>query len=308
MIMKRFIPIVSAMLFLIICSSANGLAVDLQYYGIQNEINSDMTISTILTLKFSMPVSHLDYAFDFEIYDLKATADFSWVNCMLDDQDGRSSVSCDFMGMTPSKNTLTLEFNTNMGISMINDKYQYSSRYDVSLPVERAFMNVKLPKNGILAEEVANESFFPPDGKIYTDGWSIIVYWEKSDLNPGDSLEFSVLYTIPLVGGIFYNVVITVMTLIVIVVMLGVVFYVRRSPRTAATVKSVLNRDEKIIVDILSRYKGKIGQKVLVRESDFSKAKISRLVKNMKERGILDIEPISGRENRIMLKIDEMKT
>jgi DNA-binding Lrp family transcriptional regulator len=68
---------------------------------------------------------------------------------------------------------------------------------------------------------------------------------------------------------------------------------------------SVLNKDEKRIVDILSRHGGKSGQKVLVRESDFSKAKVSRLVKNLKERGVVDIEPISGRENRIILKFDK---
>ena len=40
-----------------------------------------------------------------------------------------------------------------------------------------------------------------------------------------------------------------------------------------------------------------------MRETDFSKAKVSRLVKNLKERGVVDIEPVSGRENRIILKI-----
>ena len=62
-----------------------------------------------------------------------------------------------------------------------------------------------------------------------------------------------------------------------------------------------------MIIDILNKYSGKIGQKVIVRESDFSKAKVSRLVKSLKGRGVLDTEAISGRENRIMLKMDEIK-
>ena len=45
-------------------------------------------------------------------------------------------------------------------------------------------------------------------------------------------------------------------------------------------------------------------QKVLVRETDFSKAKVSRLVKSLSERGVLEVEPM-GRTNKIKLKIEK---
>ena len=302
---KQLILTVSVFLVFLTFISANGLAVGLEYYGIDSEINDDMVVSSKVTLKFDTAISHLDYRFDFEIYDLEAEADFSWVNCELGVREGMSDVSCDFMGMSSAKKTLILEFKSKTGIKMVNDRYQYSFEYDISLPVERLFVSIKLPRNGILAEEVANESYFPPDGDIFTDGRHIIVYWERQNLDEGDSAQFSILYTIPLVGGMFYNIIITVMTLVVIVVMVGLAFYIRRAPKTIDAVKAVLNRDEKIIVDILNNYKGKMGQKVIVRESDFSKAKVSRLIKSMKERGIIDIEPVSGRENRIMLKLGE---
>lgn len=300
---KQLILTVSVFLVFLTFISGNGLAVGLEYYGIDSEINDDMIVSSKVTLKFDSAISHLDYRFDFEIYDLEAEADFNWVNCELDVREGMSDVSCDFMGMSSAKKTLILEFKSKTGIKMVNDRYQYSFEYDISLPVERLFVSIKLPRNGILAEEVANESYFPPNGEIFTDGRHIIVYWERQNLDEGDSAQFSILYTIPLVGGMFYNIIITVMTLVVIVVMVGLAFYIRRAPKTIDAVKAVLNRDEKIIVDILNNYKGKMGQKVIVRESDFSKAKVSRLIKSMKERGIIDIEPVSGRENRIMLKL-----
>lgn len=302
---KQLILTVSVLLVFLTFISGNGLAVGLEYYGIDSEINDDMAVSSKVTLKFDSAISHLDYRFDFEIYDLEAEADFNWVNCELDVREGMSDVSCDFMGMSSAKKTLILEFKSKTGIKMVNDRYQYSFEYDISLPVERLFVSIKLPRNGILAEEVANESYFPPDGEIFTDGRHIIVYWERQNLDEGDSAQFSILYTIPLVGGMFYNIIITVMTLVVIVVMVGLAFYIRRAPKTIDAIKAVLNRDEKIIVDILNNYKGKMGQKVIVRESDFSKAKVSRLIKSMKERGIIDIEPVSGRENRIMLKLGE---
>lgn len=305
--MKQLFMAVSVFLVFLISISANGTAAGLDYYGIESEISDDMIISSKVTLTFDEPVAHLDYSFDFEIFDLQATSDFNWVNCDLSASDTKSDISCDFMGMNSQKKTLTLEFKTREGIKVIGDRYQYTSLYEISIPVERAFVSVKLPKNGILTEEVANESYFPSDGDIFTDGRHIIVYWERSNLNVRDVIDLSVLYNIPMIGGAFYNIIITVLTIVVIVVMIGIAYYIRKTPKAADAVKAVLNQDEKIIIDILNDYKGKIGQKVLVRESDFSKAKVSRLIKNLYNRGVVEIEPVSGRENRILLKLGLMR-
>ncbi len=65
----------------------------------------------------------------------------------------------------------------------------------------------------------------------------------------------------------------------------------------------LLNKDEKRVVDIIARNDGQVRQSVIVKESDYSKAKVSRLIKNLKERGVVDTDPISGRENKVILKI-----
>ena len=62
------------------------------------------------------------------------------------------------------------------------------------------------------------------------------------------------------------------------------------------------NEDEKKVVDVLKAHNGSVGQKIIVRETGFSKAKVSRLVNSLKERNVIIVEPISGRENRIVLK------
>ena len=190
--------IVSVFLVLFTLTSVSVMAVGLEYYEIDAEIQEDLMVKNRVTLQFDSPVSHLDYTFDSEIYGLTSTADFNWVNCDLDVRDGKSYISCDFMGMTSEKKTLTLEFSSRKGVKPVNDKYKYTSEYGISLPVDRFFISVKLPSNGRLAEEIANESYFPTDGDIYTDGRSIIVYWDRAELVEGDSVEFSILYTIPL--------------------------------------------------------------------------------------------------------------
>jgi uncharacterized membrane protein len=96
--------------------------------------------------------------------------------------------------------------------------------------------------------------------------------------------------------------------IIAIIIIVAVLVYMKKiRGNKVAVVKSVMNKDEKKVIDVLNDHGCKAGQKVIVRETDFSKAKVSRIVKNLKERGVVDTEPISGRENRIILRIGEDK-
>ncbi|MFH1294583.1 MAG: hypothetical protein ABIH90_01410, partial [Candidatus Aenigmatarchaeota archaeon] len=160
---------------------------------------------------------------------------------------------------------------------------------------------IRLPEKNFLPGEVANMSFLPEDGKTITDGKHIMVYWETTNLTSGSNLQFSVLYSKPselsetlLLGiGMFF-----------IIILAIVVLYMKKpSGGSEMTAASVLNKDENAIVGILNKNEGKALQKVLVRDTNFSKAKVSRLVKNLRERGVVDIEPVSGRENRVILKL-----
>lgn len=301
--MKQSALTVSLVVFFLTLVSMHAQALEIGYYGIESQINDEGTVENTVTFQFSEPVANFDYAFSQDVYDLSAEADFNWVNCELYPLEGKNMVSCEFMGMTETKKTLTLHFKSRRMVKPIDDKYRYSSDYEIPVDLERFFVSVKLPQNGILSEEIPSESFFPSGGDIYTDGRNIIIYWEKYDLNRGDNIEFSILYTVPLAVGMFYNIVIAAMVVVVAAVIISIIFYTRKGSGAVDAVKAVLSRDEKVVVDILNRYKGRIGQKVIVRESDFSKAKVSRLVKSLAERGILETEPISGRENRVMLKL-----
>ncbi len=298
--------LLSAFVFIVcfLYLTGDACAAGLEYYGIEDTINEDMSIRNVITLKFDKPISHLDYQLNFRIHDLRFEANFDYADCRVTSTDEKSKISCDFIGMTPEKNTLVLHFVSKSGIQKADGGYRFTANYGISLPIKRVFAQIELPKNSILGREVANESYAPADGKILTDGRHIMVYWERFNLSTGNELQFSVLYTTPLLGGV-YSLVVAFLALVAVVVMVGAAVYIRghRTVKSSEVVESVLNKDEKVILNILNRHGGKTGQKVLVRESDFSKAKVSRLVRNLKERGVVDIEPISGRENRIILKI-----
>jgi uncharacterized membrane protein len=284
------------------------MGLQLEYYGIESSINDDMSIRTVMAVKFSEPVNSSEFMLEYRAYNLTSTSTFDSARCTLADEDGRSRISCDLSGITESRNLLTLTFYTKDGISSFQGKYNFSANYGISSPINESFILIKIPRSSVLSEEVANQSYIPRDGKILSDGKNIMVYWQRENLTATDDMRFSVSYAIPSVGAGFSNLFVVSIAGIVIFSMIAVAIYVRRGDdigKAADVVASVLNSDEKKVVDILSRHGGKSGQKIIVRESDFSKAKVSRLVKNLKERGVVDIEPISGRENRIILKFDK---
>lgn len=286
--------------------SAKGLGLD--YYGIESTINDDMTVKTVLTMRFPDPLDNYEFNLPYKAFNLTATANFDSAQCTLSDEGTGSRIACRFINMTENKNILTLTFYTRGSITTFQNRYNFSSEYGISTAIKSAFVLIKIPQNSVLSEELANESYSPKDGAILSDGKRIMVYWERENVTASDSMQFSVSYLISSIGP-SNNILVVSVAGIVIISMIAVAVYVRRggydAESTAELVTSVLNKDEKKIVDILSRHGGKAGQKVLVRESDFSKAKVSRLVKNLKDRGVVDIEPISGRENRIILKFDK---
>jgi len=304
--MKQSFLTVSLAILLAVSLSETVLAQEIDYYGIDASIGEDLSVRNKIVFKFIELTNHFNYELNFPIYNLRSSSDFEFADCLLNNKPDSATVSCDFIGMTRTMNTLTLEFDTRNQIKRIDENYQLVIDYSINNPVQASFIIIKLPEFGILAAD--NHSFFPTEGKtlLTDDGRKIAVYWEN-DPTDQNHLQFSITYNTPNVGGPFYNFLLAALTFIIIIVMIAVAVYIKRDRRSVDVVKSVLNSDEKRIVDILSEHNGKAGQKILVRESDFSKAKISRIVNSLKSRGVVDTEPISGRENRVILVIERPK-
>ncbi len=302
--MKQFsIALLAILLVLSAIPEAN--AANLTSYRVDAFVNAEGTVHSVVTLEFDVPVSHLEYKLNFKIFNLIARSSYDLTDCKVLEGQDASTVSCDFIGI-PSSNILRLDFDSVGVIKQTEDKYQLSIDYRISIPTNKKIISIRLPEGGGLAE--TNTSYFPKDGEVFTDGRRIGITWKSE--NSTEASQFLILYTLPpqFLNGEFIIIIIAV---IIAIVVLSLVYflYLRKAMvfRKAEIFKTVLNQDEKKIVDILMKNQGKVYQKVLVRDTDFSKAKVSRLVKGLKDRGVIDIEPVSGRENRVILKLEEKK-
>ena len=279
-------------------------AQNVEYYGIETHLNREAATHTII-LSFDRQVSKFDYRTKYRPYNLKVESKYGTVRWETKGE-GRDTVISFYPVNTQgiNKTQIQLTFETKENIAKNGEIYTFSSVYIVDVPVERAFAIVYLPETATLKTNVSNESFSPRYGRVLSDGKHIMVYWERENIKGGDDLEFSITYIMPLAAGSLYDVAIIVILAVILVVVIAV-GYVRRLHRQSSVkvVMPLLKGDERVIVDILRERKGEAIQKVLVRESDFSKAKVSRLVANLKERGIVDVEHL-GRTNRVKLKLN----
>ena len=164
---------------------------------------------------------------------------------------------------------------------------------------------VKLPRGSVLVSEQrgtgeAVAAVYPTPERILTDGEHIIVRWRKWELSPGESFRIFVMYTtvgqkqrpgyVLLLAGLALGAVLTY----------AYFAYRKRGGDERRVLKLVLREDEQKIYDLLLE-KGEILQEEVVRRTGFSKAKVSKLVRNLEEKGIIKKEPYR-KTNRLILK------
>ncbi|MFH0956978.1 MAG: hypothetical protein V1813_03875 [Candidatus Aenigmatarchaeota archaeon] len=280
---------------------------ELSYYGINAEIESSMVVNFEVTMIPDGPLNSMIYNLDFGISNLTVESSSGASRCSFENVGLGSRIECDFYGMEEGKgSTIKMMFTTKDAVKRQGDQYEFRASFPVTMPVAKMFSTLRLPPQSTLAGDIANESFFPPTGRVITDGKHMMVSWQREGLSQNDNLSFSVLFDVIGAGGTMWDLLILSMVLIVVIAMAGIAVYVRRgSPAQKGEVKvlPLLNKDEKRIVDIVAKKGGSARQRDVVKEADFSKAKVSRLIKSLKERGVVDTEAISGRENKVILKI-----
>ena len=241
-------------------------------------------------LRFSEPVQKLEWLLPYQVWDLKLNPDFQ-AECWIE-----NGIKCQMQA--EANKSIILDFWTSQDSWTTGEKKTVRLDYTFPFKIRKAIIFIKLPEQAVLAEVPANASFLPGDGKVMTDGKHIIVYWERDRLEAGEGMVFSVSYQAPVKGFDFF----WLLFLLPIPALLAV-FWLRKMRRQILT--EVLLPEEKAVVELLEQNKGKLLQKQIAKQLDFSKAKVSRILKSLRKKGLVRIEPVSGRENRVLLRYEK---
>ena len=204
----------------------------------------------------------------------------------------------------------------NNQISTINIKYITSSLIEKTkdrlfiLDLSKINSNeksitLKLPERATLKYSLDSPqtSIFPLTDKVITDGKHIIISWNSNDLKKEEALL--VIYKIPTRGNSIL--IILVILIVVSVISLSLFKILQSYPKnknsTKDTTKNLYEEEKKVVEILLEAKDNELWQKQLEIKSGLTKVKLSRKIKNLVKKEVIEKIPY-GNTNKIRLKKD----
>ncbi len=194
-----------------------------------------------------------------------------------------------------------------------NKKSFFLMDFKIPLDVKEFQLKLTLPQGNLLDKPLRNSagSAWPKPVKLETDGQKIWLTWTRTNLKKDDSISFLVVYKKEkeLMTWIL------ILIIIIIVIVIAFILFMKKIKKKKKITKKKVKIKEKVekkvfehlleseraIISLLKTAKRKeLWQKQIRLKTGFSKAKLSRVIKNLEARGIVKKIPI-GNTNKIKL-------
>jgi len=296
--MRKSIILVFAAVFLTVQVSATTIGneeIDIDL-GTE-EVQVDMHVVELTS-------SNLTYLATHRVNNLQASSNNTNITCNAESSSIESQISCN----TGKKTDFNVRFTyTSPDItSQDNGDRVFEYTKDYVLPTENFSLSVTLPHGEVLIDQsnITRPVYSPVTGETSTDGQRITVSWHE-DPELGDSTSFRIFYhpsenQQPRPDYIIFSIAILAA---IGLITLGVLGYRRLNKISIDEVYDDLNKDEKRVLELLKENEGSLLQKELVKQMDYSKAKVSDIVSGLVEKEILKKEK-EGRSNSLSITKD----
>lgn len=282
-------------LLVFILFSIPGFSQELYQYGVTAEIFENNTVRYRLNLIFA---KHSAQSFTIPLgspfnVNLNSTADCKVLAGMLE-----TNVVCI---MNASERTdIIINYDSNQNVNKKDSYFLFSNSFKLTLDTNIISVLIKLPEGTGLKKPIES-SYNPEDALIGSDGRRTIITWQKNDLKSGEIFEVSVAFE--RIGEIFTEFPVEIIIAIVIVLISAFLIFYKFYWRSKGIriILPVLKKDEKKIFDTIIKNGSGINQKIIVRDSGYSKAKVSKVLNSLRERGLIKLERI-GRSNKVYIE------
>ncbi len=285
-----------AFVVLILASSVHAALTD---WNVDISVNDDGSNDWMVTLTYNDTVTKSDYFVLAKIYNVEVLVNNQSIMCDVTEDLGMSIV-CNSI----ETNEIVYKFHTKKFVDTLpNNMKMFKYGFSVTQFVNKMHINLELPLGTALVEEskLGNTGLrpFDPDfGRQSTDGRRIFISWTFDKPILGQSINTYAIYEaiFPIDQLTLFAIIITA----IIVAFLSFLIMLSRKQKVR-DILPVLTDGERKVMEILLREKGAVDQRVLVKETDFSKAKVTRVINDLVARGIID-KISKGRKNLIKLK------
>ncbi len=274
----------------------------IQFYGSEVDLAPDGNAGIDLTITFDEPIKNFQLAVLGRVSAIAATSNAGPARCSV--TSGQVSIINCSLNLTEDKRTLELFFNTPDLVRNVDGKKLFSLDLALSTDINQVSASVKIPEGYALAETPALPSVFPPTDSIVSDGRRIIANWNMQNVTSTDSFKFQVVYE---TVGEEFPVALVSTGAVGFIAVSGLAFYFyRRMKRPEEVILSVLDDFEKQVIQVITNAGGETHQKKVVHETNLSKAKVSRVIKRLQDRGLVHVVRL-GRTNKLKLAKEKFK-
>jgi uncharacterized membrane protein len=268
-----------------------------QYYGIDATLSDSGRSALRITLTFQNATSDFNFSVIGRVENFNATSNAGPVNCAVT-VSGTSFIDCR-VNLTQEKRTLEFYYETDDFVKNLDKRSFFDTDFSINENVNSLSAYVRLPEGTALVEgNTPNRLSFPQNASTVSDGRRIIVVWSLTNLSSTASLRFQVLYE--KVSQIPFLAIWPYIVAGVVIIAFVVFFVFRFMKRPEKLILSVLDEYERKVVDVINSAGGEVNQRKIVLETNLSKAKISRVIKSLVERGVVEVERM-GRTNKVKL-------
>ena len=182
-----------------------------------------------------------------------------------------------------------------------DDYFLYTDSFKLNDDIKTLSVIVKLPEATGLSQPIEN-SYSPSDALIGSDGRRLLVNWIKSDIKEGDTFDVSIAFEKTGETSVSSFPLEYIVVIIIVSFSAFALFYqIYLRDKGIKLILPVLKSDEKTIYNSIIKHGNGVNQKVIVKESGYSKAKVSKVLNSLKERGLIKLERI-GRSNKVYIE------
>jgi len=269
---------------------------ELYQYEVNAEIFENNTVFYKLNLIF---VEHPDQNFSFTIgnpLDIKIE---SPATCKIIKKVLETDIICNMK--SAERTDIEVSYILDGNVKRRDSYFLFTDSFKLMEDTKTLSILVKLPEATALRQPIEN-SYNPSDALKGSDGRRLIINWLKNDFKAGERFDVSIAFEkIGEVAFSWFPLEYAIVIIIILSVAFALFYQIYLRDKGIKLIFPVLKKDEKIIFNALMKHGNGVNQKVIVRDSGYSKAKVSKVLNSLKERGLIKLERI-GRSNKVYIE------
>ncbi len=267
-------------------------------------------IQTSQYISSTEPIGNLILILSKQASSAKVSVDGEKRDCQLQEEFARCG------NLSSGDHKIDFSYTTSYPLATVGENTLFKHAVRLTYPGKKQTITLKLPVGTIIPREVGkDESFYisPDTAEIYSDGERIILIWEADE----QEVDISVIMRDATPTPTAWIALAGISTIIAAGSIAYILFYrkpkvvkktARKAEKTEKPVKELLPQfieDERKVVELLQNAPNhEAWQKTILQETKFSKAKVSRIIRNLEARGVV-VKTIYGNTNKVTLKIQE---